>query len=234
MLTSPQKGGTASTRGTATARGGAVKRGAAPATRGGLRSKVAPSGVKPKEQKGDVTADTAQVEEEHHDGESAHLDDEYIPQEHEQEHENEEEQQHDQPGSANTTATLVDGGHDQLIVQEPEEHEDLSVFPKDDSSSFVHDEPDSVHDLTSEHHSTEDQVPPSPQEDDEPKVELEQQNPPVHNGAQDDLDDIVNFLESKPLFSSTATFATSESVGKRTAKKGGEDVDVAGEIPDEE
>ena len=74
----------------------------------------------------------------------------------------------------------------------------------------------------------------APPHDEELKVEPPQQQNAGVNGAQDDLEQIVSFLESKPLLSSTATFATSQIVGKETTQKGIEDVDVAGEIPDEE
>lgn len=217
-------------------RGGATKRGATPATRGALKPRVAPASTKAKDQKGGVAVNP-NVGDGHHDSDSVHHEEEHIEAAHEfdhdqdGEHQNEEEHQLDPSVSADTTATLVDGGHDQLIVQEPEEHEDLSLFSKGDSPSIVHDEPDSIHNLTSEHHLSEDPV--FALHEEEPEVEHEPEIAVV-NGTQDNLDHIVNFLESKPLFNTTTTFATPQSLGKETAGKGVEDVDVAGEIPDEE
>ena len=225
LVMSPPRGGAAGTKSASTtARGGAaVKRGGVPATRGGLRPKtgVGATVAKAKEQKG-ATVVQEKVEEVHQDVEEDHHEEEHqIEQEIEQEH------QHDPVGSANTTVTLVDTPS-QDLVQEPEEHEDLSVFAKDDASSLVDEDLDSVHDFTGEHYevlSSEDVAPAQVSHE----LVFEEHDT---NGVQDELDDMVNLLETKPLFNSATTFATSEGVMKEVEGKSVEDVVL--EIPDEE
>ncbi|THH32240.1 hypothetical protein EUX98_g1943 [Antrodiella citrinella] len=117
-------------------------------------------------------------------------------------------------GSATTSATLVDAAP---LVQEPETHD---VFDK----PIVHDEPEEHveehHDLTPEASVVESEASVEPESVD---PVTEHHAPDVVTPHHDDLLDIVNMLESKPLIS--AQLVTSST----TVKPGQLDMD---EIPD--
>jgi len=118
------------------------------------------------------------------------------------------ETQREREGSATTSATLVDASP---LMQEPEPHEIL------EKAAVVHDEPE-------EHVEEHEELTPEASE----ATEIVEPATAVHvpdvvSVPRDDLDDIVNMLESKPLISAQLTTPSA------TVKPGQLDID---EIPD--
>lgn len=163
--------------------------------------------------------------------------------------------EHIQEGSANTSATLADehadGAHAGEFTHEPEVHDD--VAEEKISEQIIHDEPhedagldtheDVVVDESVSQTSEPENVEPAVvnhasdvevEAEAQPEKEEDNETDDTHvaeaapHKSQDELDDIVSMLESKPLFSSV-------HVEKDTKeRKSGDEIDVAGEIPDEE
>ncbi|CAL1717066.1 unnamed protein product [Somion occarium] len=215
-------------RGTLATRG----RGAAPKTRGGA------PGAKAKDAK--ATVPTKKPAASPQEPVYPALTDDHPHVADEEEHQ-EVEVVHDQEGSATTTATLVEhhdaAGSAAEITQEPE-HDELVLEKAEEH--VIHDEPHHDADLEFHEHEADEVVVAEPEPvEAEAVVEAEPStaeggdetddthvaDPVPYVKPADNLDDIVNMLESKPLFS---------SVHVEKNVKAAEDIDVAGEIPDEE
>jgi len=153
--------------------------------------------------------------------------------------------EYEQEGSATTTDTLVDDTD--TITHEPEEHADVSAVLKEepDEEPVYHNEPESVvidahenlsvaepetsKEAEATSHAPDISVTPAAEEEakEENFADISNvQNVPSQEETTDDLDDIVNMLEPKRLFTSATVV---EPVHKELKVS-----EIAGEIPDEE